>query len=112
MGGGPRAVAAEDGVEDDEQFPGTGGLAFALLGGEYSTWNWYTLRRERRQELARIDSLSRQVDSLRKEAVAVETDPKVQERLARELYGMLRKGEIVYSITRDDSVPAGKGNPR
>jgi len=88
------------------------GLAFALLGGEYSTWDWYTLQRERRQELARIDSLSRQVDSFRKEAIAVETDPKVQERLARELYGMLRKGEIVYSITRDDSAVAGKGNPR
>jgi hypothetical protein len=52
------------------------------------------------------------VDSLRKEAIAVETDPQVQERLARELYGMLRKGEFVYSITRDDSVVARTGNPR
>jgi cell division protein FtsB len=83
-------------------------LVFTVQGGEYSTWDWYRLRRERRQETARIDSLSHQVDSLRREAVAVETDPKVQERLARENYGMVRKGEIVYTISREDSAARPK----
>jgi len=77
-------------------------LLFALQGGEYSTWDFMTLRREEREELSRIAELRREVDSLEKEAKAVETDPATQERLARELYGMLRKGEYVYNIIWED----------
>jgi cell division protein FtsB len=76
------------------------GLVFAVQAGEYSTWDWLALRRERGDEKERIVALRREVDSLKKEAVAVETDPVVQERLARELYGMLRPGEFVYTIER------------
>ena len=77
-------------------------LLFAVQGGEYSTWDFMTLRREEREELSRIAELRREVDSLEKEAKAVETDPATQERLARELYGMLRKGEYVYNIIWED----------
>jgi cell division protein FtsB len=77
---------------------------FALLAGEYSTWDYLTLRREEREERARIDTLRREVDSLEKEALAAERDPAVQERLARERYGMIRDGERVYTIWRRDSV--------
>lgn len=77
-------------------------LLFAVQGGEYSTWDWITLRREERDEKARITELRREVDSLEKEALAVERDPATQERLARELYGMLRKGEFVYNIIWDE----------
>ena len=73
-------------------------LLFAVQGGEYSTWDFLTLLREEREEISRIAELRREVDSLEKEAKAVETDPATQERLARELYGMLRKGEYVYNI--------------
>ena len=74
---------------------------FALLAGEYSTWDYLTLQREEREERARIDSLRREVDSLEKEALASERDPAVQERMARERYGMIRDGERVYTIWRD-----------
>jgi cell division protein FtsB len=77
-------------------------LLFAVQGGEYSTWDFMTLRREERDEISRIAELRREVDSLEKEAKAVETDPATQERLARELYGMLRKGEYVYNIIWED----------
>jgi len=77
-------------------------LLFAVQGGEYSTWDLLTLRREEREEKARIAELTVAVDSLEKEAIAVERDPATQERLARELYGMLRKGEFVYNILWDD----------
>ena len=77
-------------------------LLFAMQGGEYSTWDFMTLRREERDEISRIAELRREVDSLEKEAKAVETDPATQERLARELYGMLRKGEYVYNIIWDE----------
>ena len=75
-----------------------GGLAFGFWGGEYSTPNWLTLRRQVRVEHAAIDSLKGTLDSLRREAKAIETDPATQERVAREQFGMIRPGEILYRI--------------
>jgi cell division protein FtsB len=40
---------------------------------------------------------------LTKAATAIETDPRVQERAAREQFGMLRKGEFLYRIVPADS---------
>ena len=78
-------------------------LLFALQGGEYSTFDFLALKRQEKEEILRIRELEQEVDSLEKEAIAVETDPAVQERLARELYGMLRPGEFVYNILWDES---------
>lgn len=77
-------------------------LLFALQGGEYSTFDFLALKRQETEEILRIRELELEVDSLKQEAIAVETDPVVQERLARELYGMLRPGEFVYNILWDD----------
>ena len=77
---------------------------FALLGGEYSTWDYYPPPRERRGAGADRHA-EREVDSLEKVAKAAETDPMVQERMAREEYGMIRTGERVYSILRDSAGP-------
>lgn len=76
-------------------------ILFAIQGGEYSTLDFLTLRREEQAERVRIARLQQEVDSLAKEAVAVETDPEVQERIARERYGMIRPGERVYTVYRD-----------
>ena len=73
-------------------------LAFALLGGEYSTFEWLSIRREVKQEAARVRVLKREVDSLTTVAKLVETDPETQERIAREQHGMLRKGEHAYIL--------------
>jgi cell division protein FtsB len=75
---------------------------FAIQGGEYSSWDYLTLRRERTDERRQIADLEERVDSLARAAIAVETDPVVQERVARERYGMLRDGEFGYQIIRDD----------
>jgi cell division protein FtsB len=83
-------------------------LLFAVQGGEYSTWDYWTLSRLEREERTRIVELEREVDSLKREAIAVETDPAVQERLARELYGMLRPGEFLYNILWDEGRKAGR----
>jgi cell division protein FtsB len=49
--------------------------------------------------ISETDSLSRQVDSLRREAHAVLTDRATQERIAREQYGMIRGDkEILYRL--------------
>ena len=74
------------------------GLAavFALQGGEYSIWNWWELRRAEARETAAVADLQVLLDSLEKEAVAIEKDPRVQERVARESFGMIRNGEFLF----------------
>lgn len=78
-------------------------LLFAAQGGEYSTWDFLTLKRQQGEEVERIRELEHEVDSLRRQAVAIETDPEVQERLARESFGMLRPGEFVYNILWEET---------
>ncbi len=46
--------------------------------------------------------LQQLVDSLTKAAIAIELDPRVQERVARERFGMMKKGEFLYRL-----VPSG-----
>lgn len=79
-----------------------GAAVFALQAGEYSTGQWLSLRRKERRERANVDSLSREVDSLARLRRLVETDPAWQERIAREQYGMLRKGEIEFTVVRPE----------
>jgi cell division protein FtsB len=79
-------------------------LLFAVQGGEYSTTDLITQRVRARRLHAAIDTLERQVDSLEKVRRAVLTDPQVQERLAREEFGMVRGDkEILYRIAEPDS---------
>jgi cell division protein FtsB len=73
-------------------------LIFAIQGGEYSTWNWWQLHRAEKQETSMVAALTEVVDSLQKAAVAIERDPRVQERAARESFGMIRDGEFLYRI--------------
>ncbi len=77
-------------------------LLFAFTGGEYSTLDWLALRRQERDEARRVAELRAAVDSLQREAVAIETDPVVQERIAREQFGMLRRGEFSYQLLQED----------
>ena len=77
-------------------------LYFALQGGEYGTLDLLQLRRDEAEEQADVRRLQLLVDSLTKAAVAIELDPRVQERTARERFGMIKKGEFLYRL-----VPAG-----
>ena len=79
-----------------------GALYFAAQGGEYSTLQWLELRKRERRETALVRVLEREVDSLARYRKRVESDPAMQERLARELYGMLRPGEIEYTLLREE----------
>ena len=81
-----------------------GAFAFALMGGEYSTVDLWHQRQFKQRLAAETDSLSREVDSLRREAKAVLTDRATQERIAREQYGMVRGDkEILYRLSMPDS---------
>jgi cell division protein FtsB len=73
-------------------------LYFALQGGEYGTLDLLQLRREEARERANVANLQRIVDSLTRAAVGIELDPRVQERVARERFGMIKKGEFLYRL--------------
>jgi len=51
-----------------------------------------------------MDSLRHEIDSLAKVKKAVQADPAVQERIAREEFGMVRGNkEILYRFAEPDS---------
>ena len=79
-----------------------GGLLFGVAGGEYATWDWWQLRSELGAEQAALDSLRVEIDSLAIEVRLLERDPAAQERVARERYGMLRPGEIMFQVEIPD----------
>jgi cell division protein FtsB len=75
-----------------------GGVTFGFAGGEYGTLDWWQLKRELARERQAVERLDLEIDSLRREAEALERDPVTQERVAREAFGMLRPGEILYRV--------------
>ena len=78
-------------------------LYFAIQGGEYATTDLFALRRQEASERAQVQRLRLVVDSLQKEAVAIEHDLRTQERVARERFGMIRRGELLYRLVPPDS---------
>ena len=80
---------------------------FAVFGGEYS---WFELRNARAavaQEELELTELHRQIDSLRAWADSLQIDPVTLERIAREQFGLVRPGEVLYRFTEpSDAVTA------
>jgi cell division protein FtsB len=70
--------------------------AFAIEGGEYGTTDLLSQRAREKLLVRQIDSLRKQVDSLTRYKRALQTDPALQERIAREEFGMVREKEILY----------------
>ena len=73
-------------------------LALAFQGGEYGTLDWLQLRRQLAEERAAVRAVEVELDSLGRAARALETDAVAQERAAREQFGMIRPGEILYRL--------------
>ena len=92
------------------------GLAFQA--GEYGMLDWLTLRSQLAEERRAVRELERQLDSLQRLAHTLETDPVAQERAAREQFGMIRKGELLYRLVpkvepgSEDGAPAPVPVPR
>jgi cell division protein FtsB len=70
----------------------------AVFAGEYSTLDWLTLRRQLREERQVVADLHVALDSLGRLAQDLETNPAAQERAARERFGMIRDGELLYRL--------------
>ena len=75
-----------------------------MQGGEYGTFDLVRQRSRRVALRAHIDTLQRQVDSLTRLAHSIQTDPAVQERIAREEFGMVRGSkELLYRFAPQKS---------
>ncbi len=75
-----------------------GGIAFGLWGGLFSTLDWWKLKQRVENERQAIERLDADVDSLEAWAQALEADSAIQERVARERFGMIRDGEMLYRV--------------
>ena len=79
-------------------------IVFAVQGGEYGTRDLLRQKARRRALVATIDSLQRVVDSLKRYKRRVETEPALQERIAREEFGLVRGDkELLYRLAEPDS---------
>jgi cell division protein FtsB len=83
-------------------------IYFALQGGEYGMLDLLQLRREEAEEQGNVARLQHMVDSLGQLAEAIERDPRMQERVARERFGMIKKGEFLYRLVPSDTSVSGK----
>ena len=82
-------------------------VVFAVQGGEWGTRDLFAQRARAARLRAEIDTLKRDVDSLARVKKAVLTDPVVQERIAREEFGMVRGDkELLYRFATPDTARA------
>jgi cell division protein FtsB len=78
-------------------------LVFAVQGGEYGTTDLIRQKQRRVQLVGSIDSLQQVVDSLKRYKVRLQTDPALQERIAREEFGMVRGDkELLYRFAEPE----------
>ena len=76
---------------------GFGVLWFAVEGGEYGTFDLVRQGRAEARLRAEIDSVQRIVDSLAAYHKRLQTDVELQERIAREEFGMVKGAhELLY----------------
>lgn len=79
-----------------------------MFAGEYSLFDWLEMRARVAEERAAIEVLKTEADSLGRLAEQLESDSSLQEREARERFGMIRDGETMFRIS--PSVPDSSGS--
>jgi cell division protein FtsB len=89
------------------------GLAGALVltwlvafAGEYSTLDWLKLRGQVAEERRAVQDLRVVLDSLGRLAHDLEMNPAAQERAARDQFGMIRNGELLYRLVPPPGTPS------
>jgi cell division protein FtsB len=81
---------------------------YAVFGGEHSLMEVRRARSEREAEEAEVARLRAENDSLRALVDSLENDPATLERLARERFGLIRDGEVLYRFAPADSTAAAR----
>jgi cell division protein FtsB len=79
---------------------------FAIFGGEYTVFQVRQLEALEAESAAELARTEAEIDSLSQVAARLRDDPEAIERVARERYGMIRNGEILYRF-REGAPRAG-----
>lgn len=75
-------------------------VTFAIQGGEWGTLDILSQSKRMARLETEVDSLQHIVDSLRVYRERIDSDPALQERIAREDFGMVRGNkELLYRFT-------------
>ena len=89
------------------------GAYWALFGGEYSVFEVRRARSDSEAEAGELARLQHEIDSLEALRDSLEDDPAMLERLARERYGMIKDGELLYRfVDPPDSGAVGRDTLR
>ena len=81
-----------------------GVIIYAVQGGEWGTVDLVRQTSRLARVKHQVDSLNHEVDSLKKYKQLLQTDPVMQEKIAREEFGMVRGNkEILYRFTEPDT---------
>jgi len=84
-------------------------VVYAVQGGEWGTDDLLAQRARATRLRAEIDSLKLDVDSLGRVKTSILTDAAVQERIAREEFGMVRGDkELLYRFTTETDSGRGR----
>ena len=72
---------------------------YAVFGGGSSVWDLMETRTNVVVEATRLEEARVKIDSLEVELQQLKQDAATIERIAREQYGMIREGEVLYRFT-------------
>ena len=84
---------------------------YAVFGGEHSLLEVRRVRADLDATAEEIVRLRVANDSLRALVDSLETDPAILERLARERFGLIRDGEVLYRFAPADSAEVDPAEP-
>lgn len=73
-------------------------LVYVFLLGDYGAYRIWKQKREIAQMEQAIEALHLRQQELKEEADLLKNDPEYIEKIAREEYGMIKRGEIIYRI--------------
>ncbi len=92
-------------------FPAFLGLAiyYAVFGGEYSVFDVQRVQGETLEARERLERLRDSTEVLQGWVEALDADPRTLETLARERFGMVYPGEILYRFADGDDEEEEEG---
>ncbi|MFQ6092357.1 MAG: septum formation initiator family protein [bacterium] len=73
-------------------------LVYVFLLGDYGAYRIWKQKREIAQMEQAIEALHLRQQELKEEADLLKNDPEYIEKIAREEYGMIKRGEIIYRM--------------
>lgn len=73
-------------------------IVYIFMFGDYGAYRIWKQKREIAQLERTIHSLHLEQEKLKREVKLLQNDPEYIEKIAREEYGMIKEGEILYKI--------------